>query len=71
VQVGAYLNASDVAEARQKVEKLGFKTFTQVVDSSTGRRTRVRIGPFNSREEAERTAERLKGTGLPVAVLVL
>jgi DedD protein len=33
-------------DARQKVEKLGLKTYTQVVETPTGKRTRVRVGPY-------------------------
>lgn len=71
VQVGAYTDADKLREARQKVEKLGMKSYTQVVDAEGGRRTRVRVGPFASRAEAEHAASRLKSTGLPVAILWL
>lgn len=71
VQVGAYTDADALREARQKVERLGLKTYTQVVETDAGKRTRVRIGPFATREEAERTAARIKGAALPAAVLTL
>ena len=41
VQVGAYNDPERLRAARQKVEKLGYKTYTQDVDSPTGKRTRV------------------------------
>lgn len=71
VQVGAYTDADRLREARQKVEKLGMKSYTQVVDADGGRRTRVRVGPFASRAEAEQAAARIKAAGLPVAILTL
>lgn len=71
VQAGAYLDASSLREARQKVEKLGLKTYTQVVETPTGKRTRVRVGPFESRTEADSVAGRIKATGLSVVVLTL
>ncbi|NRF70807.1 SPOR domain-containing protein [Aquincola sp. S2] len=71
VQVGAYTDADKLREARQKVEKLGMKTYTQVVDGEGGKRTRVRVGPFATREEADKAAARIKAAGLPVAVLTL
>jgi DedD protein len=71
VQVGAYSDANALREARAKVEKLGLKTYTQVVQTDAGPRTRVRVGPFTTREEAEGAAARLRGGGLPAAILAL
>jgi DedD protein len=56
---------------RAKVEKLGLKTYTQSVDTEAGKRTRVRVGPFATRAEAEAASSRLKGAGLPGNLLVL
>jgi DedD protein len=71
VQVGAFAEAGAVREARTKVEKLGLATYTQVIETPNGKRTRVRVGPFASREEADKAADRLKAAGLPGAVLTL
>ena len=71
VQVGAYTDADKLREARQKVERLGLKTYTQVIEADGGKRTRVRVGPFASRAEADAAAARLKAAGLPVAILTL
>ena len=71
VQVGAFTDPDKLREARQKVEKLGFKTYTQVVAVEGGKRTRVRIGPFASRAEADKAALRLKHAGLSPAILTL
>ncbi len=71
VQVGAYTDPAKLAEARRKLEALGFKTYTQVVESDAGPRTRVRVGPFASRAEADKAAARVKSAGLPAAILSL
>ena len=71
VQVGAYTEPAKLKEARQRVEKLGFKTYTQVVEVDGSKRTRVRIGPFATRVEADKAAARIKASGLPVAILTL
>lgn len=71
VQVGAYAEPSTLQQARAKVEKLGLKTYTQVVETDGGKRTRVRVGPFASKDEADKAAAKLKATGLPVAILAL
>lgn len=71
VQVGAYTEAAKVREARQKLEKLGFKTYTQDIAAGGSKHTRVRVGPFDSRADADQAAARIKASGLPVAVLTL
>lgn len=71
VQVGAYTDAGTLRDVRAKVEKLGLKTYTQAVETEQGTRTRVRVGPFATRQEAEAASTRLKGAGLPGNVLVL
>lgn len=64
VQVAA-LNDSD--KARQMQEQLaaaGVKSYTEVVPVVNGQVTRVRAGPFASRDEAEKIRDHLKGIGL-------
>ena len=71
VQVGAYADEGKVREVRQKLEKSGFKTYTQVVETSEGKRIRVRVGPFASRTEAEKAAAKIKSLNLPASLLAL
>lgn len=71
VQVGAFSELASAREARAKVEALGLKTYTQVIESATGRRIRVRVGPYPTKAEAERAAVRIKASGLQAAVLLL
>lgn len=71
VQVGAFADAKVAQETRMKVEKLGIKTYTQVVETAAGKRVRVRVGPFGSRDEADKVAARLRASGLSPAVLTL
>jgi len=71
VQVGAFAEASAARDARLRVEKLGLKTYTQVVETDAGKRIRVRVGPFASRDEAAQAASRIKSAGLSSAVLTL
>jgi DedD protein len=71
VQVGAFADVGMAREARAKVERLGLHTYTQEVDTDSGKRTRVRLGPFDSRDEADQAAAKVKAAGLPAAVLTL
>jgi DedD protein len=71
VQVGAFADAGKAREARVKVERAGLKTYTQVAETSDGKRTRVRVGPFSTRAEAGKAADKIKGLDLPAAILSL
>ena len=71
VQVGAFADANLAREARLKVEKAGLKTYTQIADTKEGKRIRVRVGPFATRGEADKAAEKIKGLDLPAAILSL
>ncbi|HEX6706420.1 MAG TPA: SPOR domain-containing protein [Albitalea sp.] len=71
VQVGAFADTTAARETRQKVEKLGLKTYTQVAETAQGSRIRVRVGPFASREEADRVMAKIKAAGSPAVVLTL
>jgi DedD protein len=71
VQVGAFSDVAKAREVRQKLEKAGFKTYTQVADSKEGKRTRVRVGPFSSKDEADKAAAKIKTLGLTVTILSL
>ena len=71
VQIGAFAELDKVREVRQKVEAAGLKTYTQVVETKDGSRTRVRVGPFADKTEATRAADRIKKLDLPVAILAL
>jgi DedD protein len=69
VQVGAYTDMERMRQTRQKVEKLGFKTYITDVDTPTGKRTRLRLGPFATKKEAEEAALRLKAAGMAANML--
>lgn len=71
VQVGAFAEVERAREARLKLERAGFKTYTHVAETSQGQRIRVRMGPFATRAEAEKAAARAKALGLPAALLWL
>lgn len=71
VQVGAFADVDKAREARMKLEHAGLKTYTQVVDTKDGQRTRVRVGPFTSKTEAEKAANKIKGMALSASILAL
>jgi DedD protein len=71
VQIGAFSDAVKAHEARVKLEKAGMKTYTQVVNPAEGKRIRVRVGPFGSKGDADKTAEKIRKLDLPASVLEL
>lgn len=71
VQAGAFADAAAAREMRARLEKLGLKSYTQVVETSAGNRTRVRAGPYATREEAEKALAKAKAAGVGAVVLTL
>lgn len=71
VQVGSFADENRARDARSKIERAGLKNYTQTVETKDGKRIRVRAGPFASKAEAERAAEKLKKIDLPGTVLSL
>ena len=71
VQVGAFADAEAAREIRKQVEKLGLKTYTQVAQTPSGSRIRVRVGPFATRDEAEAALAKVKTAGLAAVLLTL
>jgi DedD protein len=71
VQFGAFTDAEKAREVRQKVEKAGLKTYSQIAKTADGERIRVRVGPFATKDEADKAAEKIKALSLPASVLTL
>jgi DedD protein len=71
VQFGAFADPQSASEARQKLERLGIKTYAQEVATPAGKRTRVRMGPYTSRAEADKALAALRKAGLDGKVLTL
>jgi DedD protein len=71
VQVGAFVDAAAVRDVRLKMEKIGLKTYAQVAQTHAGKRTRVRLGPFATRAEADRALARARAAGVAAVVLTL
>ena len=71
VQAGTFSDDVKLREVRSKLEKAGITTYTQVIESKEGRRVRVRVGPFTSRDEADKVARKIKQLQLQPQVLTL
>ena len=60
VQLGAFSNAANAKALQKKLQDNKFKAYTELVKNAGGDRTRVRVGPYASREAAEKARDRLK-----------
>jgi DedD protein len=69
IQVGAFTDAAKVRDVRSKLEQAGVKTYTQSVEKDGKNTTRIRVGPFDSKEEADKVAVRIRKLDLPVSFL--
>jgi len=70
VPLGAFANKDNVKALEAKLAKAGVKYYTEVVTTPGGEQTRVRAGPFPTRDAAEKSREQLKSLGLsPGAVI--
>jgi DedD protein len=70
VPLGAFASKENVKQLEARLSKAGVKYFTETVATSGGEQTRVRAGPFATKDAAEGARERLKTLGLsPGAVI--
>lgn len=65
VQIGVFANPDNAKQARDKAAAAGFTAYTEKVQGKEGEQTRVRAGPFGTRESAERARDKLKSLGIP------
>jgi len=69
VQVIALADADRAKQMQRQIAATGLKSYTEVVDTAKGAVTRVRVGPFASREAAEKARGQLQGIGLDGKVI--
>jgi len=70
VQIGAFATEDKIREAREKLGGAGFKSYTEKLDTKEGERTRVRAGPFSSRDAAEAARDKNHALGFAGAAVV-
>jgi len=64
VQVVALADAGRAQQMQERIAASGMKSYTEVVKTAKGDVTRVRAGPFPTREAAEKAREQLKSLGM-------
>jgi DedD protein len=68
VLIGAFSNEANVKNLKAKLAEQGIKTFSEPLDTPQGKKTRVRAGPFPSREAAEKALEKMQRIGVSGAI---
>ena len=66
ILIGAFSDPANVKQLQTKIGELGIKVYTEPL----GDKTRVRAGPFPSREAAEKALEKIKRIGVDGVVAV-
>lgn len=66
VQLGAFSNAANAKALQKKLQENKFNAYTELIKSSGGERTRVRVGPYPTREAAEKARTQLKARKLVI-----
>ena len=71
VQVGAFRDDDKLRQARDKLAAAGIAHYTERLESPSGALTRLRAGPYPTREAAEAAAAKLRGSALQGQVVPL
>lgn len=64
VLIGAFSNEANVKTLKAKLGEQGIKTFSEPLDTPQGKKTRLRAGPFPSREAAAKALEKMQRIGV-------
>jgi DedD protein len=64
VQIAVLSTQEKVDELQAKLKTGGIKSYTQKVATASGEKTRIRVGPFESKDEAEKMRAKLTKLGL-------
>lgn len=69
VQVGAYRTANDAESQRARLSLGGIEARVSEREQSGRTVYRVRVGPFDKREDADQTKQKLEGLGMEAALV--
>jgi len=66
--VGLFAEADNARNAQAKLTAAGITPFTEELDTVRGKRTRVRVGPFDSKAAAKTVAGKIQALKLEAVV---
>lgn len=64
VQIGVFSDPDNVKQMQDKLNAKGLKTRVESIDTAKGQKTRLRVGPFADKKEAETALEKVKSLSL-------
>ncbi len=70
IQLGAFAEVNRAKDRHAQLVKAGIRSYTEVIKTPTGDKTRVRAGPFPTRQAAEQANERVKALGMADGIVV-
>lgn len=68
INVGLFADPANAEKAHARLLEAGLPAYTQIVEMPKGTRTRVRVGPFSGRAQADAAAERIRALGLDAQI---
>lgn len=69
--MGAYSNVQSARTVSDRIVQAGLRPYQETVKTAKGDWVRVRIGPFPTRQDAERAQQDLKRVGVAAAIIAL
>ena len=64
VQLAAFAHKDNAKQLQQKLSASGIRSYTEVLKTAHGEKIRVRAGPYENRDAAEKVLDQLKALGL-------
>lgn len=64
VQLAAFARKDNAKQLQQKLSASGIRSYTEVLKTAHGEKIRVRAGPYENRDAAEKVLDQLKALGL-------
>lgn len=69
VQIGVFSNPEKVKQLQSKLNESALKSSTELIETPKGTKTRLRVGMFSSKTDAEAALVKVKALGLSDAVV--
>jgi DedD protein len=69
VQIGVFSNPEKVKQLQSKLNESALKSSTELIETPKGSKTRLRVGMFSSKSDAEAALVKVKALGLSDAVV--
>jgi DedD protein len=64
LQIGVFSESVNVTQLQKKLSELKLKAYTEKISTDKGDKTRLRVGPFDTKDQADHAADKVKTIGL-------